>query len=127
MERNTSLLTGLLLNTFGLLVEVEATLGLIQMCLFKKTLTGKKPAKEEEVNSVVTKGINVSAGGSGINLAGLEIWFSGKKKTYVNSMHFYSLLFKKPKKPVASNVINLSAGLLSIKNIDKASVEPMMS
>ncbi|KAG9307628.1 hypothetical protein G9A89_023193 [Geosiphon pyriformis] len=55
MEGKTSLLTGLLLNTFGLLVEVKATLGLIQVCLFKRTLTGEKLAKDEEVVSVATK------------------------------------------------------------------------
>ncbi|KAG9287641.1 hypothetical protein G9A89_023991 [Geosiphon pyriformis] len=55
IEGKTSLLTGLLLNTFGLLVEVKAILGLIQMCLFKGTLTGKKPAKNEKVVLVITK------------------------------------------------------------------------
>ncbi|KAG9295506.1 hypothetical protein G9A89_013535 [Geosiphon pyriformis] len=48
MEGKTTLLIGLLLNTFGLLIGVEATLGLTQMCLFEGTLTGEKPAKDEE-------------------------------------------------------------------------------
>ncbi|KAG9284299.1 hypothetical protein G9A89_002109 [Geosiphon pyriformis] len=55
IKEKTNLLTGLLLNTFGLLVGVEATLGLIQVCLFEKTLTGKKPAKDEKVALVTTK------------------------------------------------------------------------
>ncbi|KAG9288863.1 hypothetical protein G9A89_012192 [Geosiphon pyriformis] len=55
MEENTSLLTGLLLNTFGLLVGVETTLRLTQICLFEGTLTGEKPAKDEEVASMATK------------------------------------------------------------------------
>ncbi|KAG9304134.1 hypothetical protein G9A89_019696 [Geosiphon pyriformis] len=56
MEEKTSLLISLLLNTFGLLVEVEATLELIQVCLFEETLTDEKPAKDEEVAIMVTKG-----------------------------------------------------------------------
>ncbi|KAG9300038.1 hypothetical protein G9A89_018315 [Geosiphon pyriformis] len=56
MERNTSLLTGLLLNIFGLLVGVEATLELTQVCLFEGILTDKKPAKDKKVALVATKG-----------------------------------------------------------------------
>ncbi|KAG9292062.1 hypothetical protein G9A89_017962 [Geosiphon pyriformis] len=55
IEGNTSLLTGLLLNTFGLLVGVEATLGLIQVCFFKGILTSEKPAKDKKIASVTTK------------------------------------------------------------------------
>ncbi|KAG9299877.1 hypothetical protein G9A89_005406 [Geosiphon pyriformis] len=55
IEGNTNLLTGLLLNTFGLLVGVETTLELTQVCLFEGTLTGEKPAKDEEVASMATK------------------------------------------------------------------------
>ncbi|KAG9284132.1 hypothetical protein G9A89_022906 [Geosiphon pyriformis] len=56
MEKKTSLLTGLLLKTFGLLVGVEATLRLTQVCLFEGTLTDEKPAKNKEDASVATKG-----------------------------------------------------------------------
>ncbi|KAG9293009.1 hypothetical protein G9A89_016371 [Geosiphon pyriformis] len=56
IEEKTSLFTGLLLKTFGLLVGVKAILGLIQVCLFDGILTGEKPAKDEEVASVATKG-----------------------------------------------------------------------
>ncbi|KAG9297526.1 hypothetical protein G9A89_001466 [Geosiphon pyriformis] len=51
MEGNTSLLTGLLLNTFELLVKVEAILGLTQVCLFEGTLTSEKPANNGEVTA----------------------------------------------------------------------------
>ncbi|KAG9294231.1 hypothetical protein G9A89_021590 [Geosiphon pyriformis] len=56
IEGKTSLLTDLLLNTFELLVGVEATLGLTQVCLFEGTLTDEKPAKDEKVASMATKG-----------------------------------------------------------------------
>ncbi|KAG9305594.1 hypothetical protein G9A89_001655 [Geosiphon pyriformis] len=56
MEGKTNLFTSLLLKTFGLLVEVEATLKLIQICLFKRTLIDEKLAKDKKVASVATKG-----------------------------------------------------------------------
>ncbi|KAG9299160.1 hypothetical protein G9A89_013808 [Geosiphon pyriformis] len=64
--------------------------------------------------------VSTSADNSGTGLAGLGTWSSGKKKAHVDSVYFYGPLFKKPKMSVASEVVNLSAGSLSLEDIGSA-------
>ncbi|KAG9292450.1 hypothetical protein G9A89_015320 [Geosiphon pyriformis] len=66
-------------------------------------------------------------GGSGAGSAGLRIQFGGKKKACVDSIYSHGLLFKKPKKPTASNVVNLSAGSLSLENVGDTGAKPVVS
>ncbi|KAG9306677.1 hypothetical protein G9A89_004224 [Geosiphon pyriformis] len=70
--------------------------------------------------------VNSSAGGLGLILAGLGTCQSAKNK-HMDMVYSHSAFYKKPKKLVANNVIDLFAGLLSIKNISGVSVKPEVS
>ncbi|KAG9306157.1 hypothetical protein G9A89_016061 [Geosiphon pyriformis] len=71
--------------------------------------------------------VGASVGSSNTGLAGLRTQSSGKKKAHIDSMYFRGLLFKKPKMPIASNMVNSSAGPLSLVDIDNANVKPIVS
>ncbi|KAG9304607.1 hypothetical protein G9A89_020171 [Geosiphon pyriformis] len=64
--------------------------------------------------------VGASAGSFGTGLAGLKTQSSGKKKAYVNSMYFCSLLFKKLKMSVVSDMIDLFINSLNLKDIGGA-------
>ncbi|KAG9293610.1 hypothetical protein G9A89_005613 [Geosiphon pyriformis] len=59
------------------------------------------------------------------DLTGLGICLNAKKKC-INSIYFCDGFYKKSKKPVSDGVIDLSAGLLSLKNIGGAAVKPVV-
>ncbi|KAG9299352.1 hypothetical protein G9A89_014000 [Geosiphon pyriformis] len=71
--------------------------------------------------------MDTSADSSGIGLAGLGIQSSHKKKAHVNSVYSHGLLFKKPKILVADDVVDLSAGPLSLEDISSAGIKPVVS
>ncbi|KAG9301990.1 hypothetical protein G9A89_021034 [Geosiphon pyriformis] len=60
--------------------------------------------------------VGSSAGSSGSVSAGLGTHQSAKKKC-VDTVYFQSASYKKPKKSVAGNLVNLSAGSLSLEDI----------
>ncbi|KAG9284297.1 hypothetical protein G9A89_002107 [Geosiphon pyriformis] len=70
--------------------------------------------------------VGSSAGDSGSVLAGLGTCQSVKKKR-VDMVYSWSASYKKPKKPVTDNVVDLSAGLLSLEDIGGASTKPVVS
>ncbi|KAG9290769.1 hypothetical protein G9A89_011732 [Geosiphon pyriformis] len=59
---------------------------------------------------------NTSAGGSSIGLTGLETCLS-VKKNHMDSVYFYDVSHKKPKRPVVSDTIDSSAGPLSMNDL----------
>ncbi|KAG9304919.1 hypothetical protein G9A89_010781 [Geosiphon pyriformis] len=65
------------------------------------------------------------AGGSGSVSAGLRTRQSAKKKR-VDTVYSRNAFYKKPKKPAAGNVVNSSAGSLSLEDIDGASTKPVV-
>ncbi|KAG9288918.1 hypothetical protein G9A89_019540 [Geosiphon pyriformis] len=67
-----------------------------------------------------------SAGGSGLILAGLRTHQSAKNK-HVNMVYSHSAFYKKPKKPVAGDVIDSSAGPLSMENISNVGINEIGS
>ncbi|KAG9299623.1 hypothetical protein G9A89_020794 [Geosiphon pyriformis] len=87
MIGKTSLLTNLLLKIFGLFEGVEATLGLIQVCLFERTLTGEKPAKDEEVASTAFSG-SLSSLKAPLNASSSPVggFFSQKKRVSLRNV-----------------------------------------
>ncbi|KAG9283954.1 hypothetical protein G9A89_005461 [Geosiphon pyriformis] len=70
--------------------------------------------------------VGFSASGSGLILAGLGTCQSVKNK-HVNTVYSHNVSYKKPKKPVAGNVINLSTDLLSVENISSVGVKSGVS
>ncbi|KAG9305883.1 hypothetical protein G9A89_016535 [Geosiphon pyriformis] len=67
--------------------------------------------------------VGSSAGGSGSVLAGLGTHLNAKKNR-LDTVYSHSASYKKPKKSVAGNVIDLSAGPLSLEDIGDASIKP---
>ncbi|KAG9284125.1 hypothetical protein G9A89_022899 [Geosiphon pyriformis] len=74
------------------------------------------------VASNLPEPVGSSAGGSGLISAGLGTCQSVKSKC-VNTVYLHNASYKKPKKPVTSNVIDLSVGLLSVENIGGTGVK----
>ncbi|KAG9291638.1 hypothetical protein G9A89_022057 [Geosiphon pyriformis] len=71
---------------------------------------------------VIIKPVSTSADGFGIGLTGLEICSNAKKK-HVDIIYSCDVSYKKPKMPVTSDVVDSSAGSLSLKNIGVAIVK----
>ncbi|KAG9284606.1 hypothetical protein G9A89_004648 [Geosiphon pyriformis] len=59
-------------------------------------------------------------------LAGLRTYLSTKKNC-MNSVYFCETSYKKPKKSVVINIVDLSTDLLSLVNIGNANGKPVMS
>ncbi|KAG9294178.1 hypothetical protein G9A89_021537 [Geosiphon pyriformis] len=67
----------------------------------------------------------MSVGVSDFGITDLETCLNAKKKC-VNTIYFCSTSYKKPKKSVVSNMVDLFAGFLSLENVDSAGIEPMV-
>ncbi|KAG9301007.1 hypothetical protein G9A89_018959 [Geosiphon pyriformis] len=65
---------------------------------------------------VVIKPISTSAGGLSTGSTGLETCLSAKKNC-VNSVYFYSVSHKKPRKPVTSDTVDSSISPLSMNHL----------
>ncbi|KAG9305292.1 hypothetical protein G9A89_007787 [Geosiphon pyriformis] len=60
--------------------------------------------------------VGLSAGGSGLNTAGLETCQSAKNM-HVDTVYSYGVSYKKPKKPAAGVLVELSAGPLHLEDL----------
>ncbi|KAG9284842.1 hypothetical protein G9A89_003765 [Geosiphon pyriformis] len=67
----------------------------------------------------------IIAGVSGSGLTGLKTQLSTKKKC-VDSIYFCDASYKKPKKPVANDIVDLSAGSLSLVDISGVNSKPVV-
>ncbi|KAG9287993.1 hypothetical protein G9A89_017588 [Geosiphon pyriformis] len=70
--------------------------------------------------------VGLSAGGSGSGLAGLGTRQSAKNK-HVDMVYARGVFYKKPKKPTAGISVELSAGLLCLKNLGGNNGKPAVS
>ncbi|KAG9304580.1 hypothetical protein G9A89_020144 [Geosiphon pyriformis] len=66
------------------------------------------------------------ADGTGSVLAGLGIHLNAKKNR-LDTVYFYGASYKKPKKSVAGDMVNLFAGPLSLEDISSAGIKPVVS
>ncbi|KAG9300094.1 hypothetical protein G9A89_018371 [Geosiphon pyriformis] len=69
---------------------------------------------------------SMSAGGLGTGSTGLKTHLSAKKN-HMDSIYFYNTFHKKPKKPVASDTVDLFVGSLSIEDFISTGVKPIVS
>ncbi|KAG9295173.1 hypothetical protein G9A89_006154 [Geosiphon pyriformis] len=70
--------------------------------------------------------VGLSAGGSGSVLAGLETYLNAKKNC-LDTIYFCGASYKKTKKTIIDNMIDSSAGSLSLGNIGSVGIEPVVS